>query len=567
MNLKLKISIIITALGLTANYNLHTQAPQQTQPNIWAIMQDGRVCCREGIDAHNPTGKTWKKTDGFGQELVVNRFGHVWKLDPKNNNIQVRTGISLTNAAGDSWTPVDGKAIHLAMYGDDILAIQASAIYKRTGITATKPEGEAWQLFMDTKNVRKLAGNTDVQLPVGLTETIAAIDSKGTIYFQSGITEENLQGGTFLEAKSNHFFNEISGKIVSLAVNDYGTVWAINEAGQINYKKDLHADWQPVKGALKQLDIDNNGNVWGISEMGINATGGLNYHPTNKNGWQPLGDGFAYVTVNKITGNAIAVKTDGTMVYCTEPTTAALKFAELPSPRRAGKPVAITMAAINKDNYLWVLDAENNIWFTTLNPLKLTATTWLQIPGKLRYISITNRGQVRGIDSENKAYFRTQVDPLNIHGVAWEELKTPAGSLFDMIFSSGIELGEIKQDPATTKKAIEKQKGLGKDTKKLDNKAKAKKATIAKSPKGRGRSKKNQTKKTIKQKAKKQKAKKQKTKPVKRTKETEALASASATPAAIEIEKVTTSDVARELSIPQEKTHVVKSDNQTKKTA
>ena len=88
----------------------------------WGIAKDGGIFYRTGIVDSAPYGTEWTKVDGIGKEIVVTRFGHVWKID-NNNRLQLRKGVSVTNPTGEEWDPVEGKAIQIMIYNDDLSAI------------------------------------------------------------------------------------------------------------------------------------------------------------------------------------------------------------------------------------------------------------------------------------------------------------------------------------------------------------------------------------------------------------------------------------------------------------
>ena len=168
--------------------------------------------------------------------------------------LYLRTGISDTNATGESWSLIDGnisfKRVSIgtdAMWGVD----RDSKVYIREGITRDNPNISTWNHIDDGFK----------EISIGPNNNVWAIKTNNNIYFRIGITPDNLTG----DGWSRQVPWTLKGSLQHMSVGP-NTVWGLystDPTAKVFNICCLTSDgWQMVDGQATQLSVAHNGEVW-----------------------------------------------------------------------------------------------------------------------------------------------------------------------------------------------------------------------------------------------------------------------------------------------------------------
>lgn len=132
--------------------------------------------------------------------------------------------------------------------------------------------GAAWVFTRDsngnwTQDGNKLVGTGSVYgLPWGIFEgSSVALSADASTALVGGSNDNELLGAVWPFVRSSDVFSQIPGSLTQVAVGADGSVWGINEFGQIYTWDSNGAAWKNIPGSLSQIAVGSSGAVWGIN--------------------------------------------------------------------------------------------------------------------------------------------------------------------------------------------------------------------------------------------------------------------------------------------------------------
>ena len=223
-------------------------------------------------------------------------------------------------------------------------------IYHRDGTYQTADaSGNSW---LDIQG-------TLVQLDVGF-DNFWGVNSVNLIYYRLGITSSSPQGSGW---------NQIDVGFVWVSVSPRGSVWAVDESGQLCHRRDSSnalptgTAWDVMANDMQRVDAGQAG-VWALDNAGL-----LYYrHGTYGD------DGSTGTEWRAVEGR---------------------RFSSISSGRDL-------VVAVNSEGEVWLR--------TGLGPDTPAGLAWLRLAGKMRQVDIYQSGTVValwGVDFNNEVYFST----------------------------------------------------------------------------------------------------------------------------------------------------------------
>ncbi|MCB9492698.1 MAG: hypothetical protein H6679_00310 [Epsilonproteobacteria bacterium] len=444
---------------------------QQSDTRPWELSIDDHPLFTGNKRVFFNTQNGWIEIEGAMKQLARRSNGHVWAIK-NDNSIYFREGVNTQNPMGSSWKPVAGSLTSIGVnqqdtiigtnqLGDNIFSLTndpnnpqwRNVVPPLQEPYVVGPQGHTWALSVNDHT--EFPGNKRIfhklpdqwieidgalkKLAVGTNGQVWGINSTNTLFSRDGITAQNTAGSGWIvvpgnlkdilfDSQNNQFIgiNEFDEDVISQTSDPNNPAWIpflqtpdgrwtlsdVDHKNSLNNKytffKENNGLWNLVEGALSQISVSPNNEVWGIQANG-NVFTRQEITPQNLKGSSWL----------QVPGqlSEIAVGNDG-IVY--------------------GKTLA------NKGVFLANEDLANPLWLEVLPALQQSNTRpwelsqadhplvpgekrifynlgdkWVEVGGTLKQLVLRPNGDVWGINSEHEIYFRDGITQQNPLGTDW----------------------------------------------------------------------------------------------------------------------------------------------------
>ena len=169
---------------------------------LWAVGANGNALCRQGVTTRNPVGDGWihvpTALDKPFKSISVGGSFRLWGV-ASDGSAWYRAGITCQNPAGSRWLqvvpPPSGNAVlHQVSVGESaVWAVDTTDnLWRRENVTYSFPEGTGWvQVASCVKQVS--VGPSD-QVYIVAKSGFGRGKHAGVVYKRAGITETKPSG-------------------------------------------------------------------------------------------------------------------------------------------------------------------------------------------------------------------------------------------------------------------------------------------------------------------------------------------------------------------------------------
>ncbi len=200
--------------------------------------------------------------------------GLVWGMTGEEA-LYRRCGISASRPAGSAWCRVWGRLAQFSCGQDRLWGVTSSDnIYFRAGICESDPGGTAWE---------RVPGWLD-QVSVGPTGVLWGLTG-GDIYCRTGVSDVDPKGTGW---------QKVPGRLAQVAVGP-DCAWGVTTDDWVYFRSNVTTanpagdSWQRVPGFLDSISVGPTGVVWGVTG------GGALYCRTGVTEADPVGTGWQRV--------------------------------------------------------------------------------------------------------------------------------------------------------------------------------------------------------------------------------------------------------------------------------
>lgn len=176
-------------------------------------------------------------------------------------------------------------------------------------------------------------------------------------------------------------WTRISGALKSVDVGNDGTVWGANSSDKI-FRYNGNNTWTQIPGALKQVSVGNSTNVWGV-----NSNDDIFRYNNGSNSWTQIPGKLKHVSVGK-DGTVWGVNSSDQIFRYNA---AANNWTQISG--------ALKQISVADATTVWGVNASNKIF-----KFNAAGNNWTQIGGNLKYVSAAYDGTVFGVNNSDEIY-------------------------------------------------------------------------------------------------------------------------------------------------------------------
>jgi hypothetical protein len=418
----------------------------------WTIDQDNKVYRNGSVVYSRADGRPVKvlvlfitkkgvfALDRDGSLLTLNTYKNGWKIARKFPEIDVAQVIM-----SDTVGKVEC----------DILIKIRGLLRNVLGSAKASDKSLVTDLLLSSKDLMQEQSYIGAAVQRGVKFVGGVDKDTEKIYSREGISLQLPLGNEWKLVDKSIGLRGIPGGIQNISINARGRCWVVNTANQVLFKNSFSEDdrWESVEGVFSQVISNNKDHIWAVGANN-QVFFRKNVSPIDPSGveWKMIpGVELQSLSIGD-TNQLWGVGVDGTLYSRNGITDANPRGMQWQKVSFSGKVKNVT---VSNKGYVWILDSKEKIYARQGISFGNKHGGWTPLPGgNIKQILALDHF-LWCVDNNDKIFVLTGITPQTPQGRAWSN---PLQGKFSFIFASGIELKEsfVEKEQYEYKKRIDK---------------------------------------------------------------------------------------------------------------